>query len=99
MPNANLSLTEGMSARLGDTLALDDTHVYWVYAVSGDDQYSLARTSKVPFATEVLWRSSELKAATKVLIHDGFVYVSTLGAPGQGKILRIQRPQVGSTTP
>jgi hypothetical protein len=93
-PDLNLSLTEDMSARLGDSLALDDTHAYWVYAVSGDEQYSLARTSKVPFATEVVWRSSELKAATKILVHDGFLYVSTLPEPGQGKILRIQRPRL-----
>lgn len=93
-PDVKLSLTEGMSARLGGALALDDTHVYWVHAVSGDPQYSLVRTSKVPFATETVWRSAELTAATKVLVHGDFLYVSTLRARGEGKILRIQRPRM-----
>jgi hypothetical protein len=93
-PDVKLSLTGGMNARLGDALALDDTHVFWVQATSGDPQYSLVRTSKVPFSTETLWRSAELNAATKVLIHGDFLYVSTLGASGQGKILRIARPRM-----
>lgn len=94
-PDIDQRLTEGMSARLGDVLAVDENHVYWVYAVSGDTQYGLARTSKVPFSTEVLWRSPELRAATRILVRDEFMYVSTLKAPGQGKILRIQRARLG----
>jgi hypothetical protein len=85
-------LTEGMSARLGDHLALDTDYVYWIYAVSGDDLYSLARTRKTPYETEILWRSSQLTAATRILAHEGLVYLSTLPEPGQGKILRIQLP-------
>jgi hypothetical protein len=94
--DVNVRLTESMRGRVLSTLALDDTHVYWVFAGDGDEEFQLSRTSKVPFATDVVWRSPQLKAATRILVRAGFLYVTLAGdAVGQGKVIRIQVPSAG----
>ena len=45
-----------------------------------------------PNATEILGRSAELRPASRILARGEYLYVSTLAAPGQGRILRIRLP-------
>jgi hypothetical protein len=95
-PDTNLRLTESMRGRLATTLAVDPTHVYWIYADAASDAFQLSRTSKVPYDTEVVWRSPQLKAATRVLLRDGFLYLTLAGEnPGQGRVIRVQVPPTG----
>jgi hypothetical protein len=93
-PDTNVRLTESMRGRLATTLAVDPTHVYWIYADASSDAFQLSRTSKVPYNTEVVWRSPQLKAATRVLVRDGFMYLTMAGEkPDQGRVIRVQVPQ------
>ncbi|HKP64222.1 MAG TPA: hypothetical protein VJV78_46115 [Polyangiales bacterium] len=92
-PGTSTRLTEDMSGGLGEYITGDESNVYWIYRARGDDQYTLARASKAPFATEVLWRSPQLRETTHILVHEGFLYLSTMPVAGEGKILRIQLPR------
>jgi hypothetical protein len=79
--------------------AADSGHgdnVYWLYSAGTVEQYNITRTPKTtqPFGNPpqppaaAFGNSLRPTAASKLFSHEGFLYVSTLAEPGQGKILR-----------
>jgi hypothetical protein len=82
------ALTESMQGRVDSRIAVDGTHVYWMYDGPSDSDTELVRTSKAPYSTEVLWRNPPLRADTNLVVRGGFLYTSTIS----GQVVRIRLP-------
>jgi hypothetical protein len=92
-PDVRRELTMPLEGMMAQTLALDPTHIYWLYSDFDGSSYQLVRTDKNSADTRVVWESPLLRSASQIVVRGDYIYMtSRTEAPGNGVVLRLAKP-------